>query len=144
MLFTIYLTDVLSARRGFMSVLRVKNRFYLCSLATARWRRIALRGCVIAISLTTLFPGVAEVPAAPTPNVGIVGGTVEDLNGAIIPKAELTLKCTLPCRAQTTVASDLGGFEFRNLTLGVPYQVTATVNGFKEWTSSTILLTADR
>jgi hypothetical protein len=121
-----------------------KNRFDLCSLATARWRRITLGGCVIAILSTAVLRGAAEETAAPASNVGIVGGTVEDLTGAIIPKAELTLKCPLPCMAQTTVASGLGGFEFHNLTLGVPYQVTATVNGFKEWTSSPIVLTADR
>jgi hypothetical protein len=103
-----------------------------------------MRGLVIAILLITVLPGIAEDTAAPASNVGIVGGTVEDLAGAIIPKAELTLKCHLPCRDQTTVASDLGGFEFRNLTLGVPYRLTAAVNGFREWTSSTILLTADQ
>src|ERR1700760_2852862 len=121
-----------------------KNGFESCSPATARWKRITLGGCVLAISLAGVLRGSAEDTAATTSNVGIVGGTVEDLNGAIIPKAELTLKCPLPCRAQTTVAGDLGGFEFRNLALGVPYQVTATVNGFKEWTSSTLLLTVDR
>jgi hypothetical protein len=99
---------------------------------------------MIAISLTTVPPGIAEETSAPESNVGIVGGTVEDLDGAIIPKAELTLKCPVPCIAQTTMANDLGGFEFRNLALGVPYQVTATVSGFKEWTSLPILLTADR
>jgi hypothetical protein len=83
------------------------------------------------------------VAASPS-DVGILGGTVEDVNGAIVPKAALTLKCPHPCRAQTTLASDTGGFEFRNLTLGVPYQVTATVTGYKEWTSSTILLTANQ
>ena len=128
-----------------MSVLSFKkNGFDLYSLATARWRRIILGGCIIAISSTAVLRGVAENTAAPESNVGIVGGTVEDVSGAIVPKAELTLKCPLPCLAQTTVSSDTGGFEFRNLTLGVPYQVAATVNGFKEWTSSTILLTADR
>jgi hypothetical protein len=121
-----------------------KNGFGLSSPATSRGRTISLGGCILAVSLTTALPGVAQNTAAPESNVGIVGGTVEDVNGAIIPKAELTLKCPLPCRALTTVASDTGGFEFRNLTLGVPYQLTATVNGFKEWTSSTILLTADR
>src|SRR5580658_7015741 len=127
-----------------MSVLSYKKiGFGLCSLAGARWRTITLGGCIIAISLTTVLRGVAEDTASVS-NVGIVGGTVEDVSGAIVPKAELTLKCPLPCMAQTTLASDTGGFEFRNLTLGVPYQVTATVNGFKEWTSSTILLTADR
>jgi len=64
------------------------------------------------------------------------------VTGAIVPNAVLMLKCPLPCRAQTTVASDTGGFEFRNLSFGVPYHVTATVHGFKEWTSSTIFLSA--
>lgn len=121
-----------------------KNGFDFCSPGTARWRRITLGGCVIAISLGAVLQGVAEDTAAPESNVGVVGGTVEDANGAIVPKVELTLKCSLPCRAQTIVASDTGGFEFRNLTLGVPYQVRATMDGFTEWTSSTILLTADR
>ena len=99
---------------------------------------------MIAVSVTAVLRGDAQNTAAPETNVGIVGGTVEDVTGAIVPKAELTLKCPLPCRAQTTLASDLGEFEFRNLALSVPYQVMAAVNGFKEWTSSTILLTADR
>jgi Carboxypeptidase regulatory-like domain len=121
-----------------------RNGFDRWSSATARWRRISLVGCIIAISLTAVLRVVAEDTADPESNVGIVGGTVEDMNGAIIPKAELALQCAPPCRAQTAVASDLGAFEFRNLALGVPYQVTATVNGFKGWTSLPILLTADR
>jgi Carboxypeptidase regulatory-like domain len=121
-----------------------KDGFDLCSSATAGWRRIILGGCIIAVSLTAVLGGVAEDAAVPESNVGIVGGTVEDVNGAIIPQAELTLKCPLPCRTQTTLASDTGGFGFHNLELGVRYQVSATVNGFKEWTSATILLTADR
>ena len=115
-----------------------------CLPATARLKRLALRGCVLAIVLTTVLRGAAENAAAPASNVGIVGGTVEDVNGAIVPKVELTLKCPPPCTTQTTVASDTGGFEFRNLALDIPYQVTAALNGFKEWTSSTILLTANR
>jgi hypothetical protein len=47
-------------------------------------------------------PSGGQDTAASESNVGIVGGTVEDVNGA----------CS--------------GFEFRNLALGVPYQVTAT------------------
>jgi hypothetical protein len=128
-----------------MSALSFKrNGFGVCTPATSRLGTITLGGCLLAILLTGVLRGVAEEAAVPDSNVGIVEGTVEDANGAIVPKADLTIKCPLPCRPQTTVASDSGGFEFRNLTLGVPYHVTATVNGFKEWTSSTILLTADR
>jgi hypothetical protein len=46
--------------------------------------------------------GGAQNTAAPETTVGIVGGTVEDVTGAIVPKAELTLKCPLPCRTQAT------------------------------------------
>jgi carboxypeptidase family protein len=128
-----------------MSVLTLKkNGFGLCSLATARWRRLALGGCVLAILLASVLRGSAEDAASQESNIGIVSGTVEDVNGAVVPKAALTLRCPLPCRAQTTVASDTGAFEFRKLTLGVPYQLAASVNGFRKWTSSTILLTADR
>ena len=121
-----------------------KNLSGLYSPAASRWKRVTLKVCILAISVTTVLRGVAENAADPEANVGFVGGTVEDVTGAIVPKAELTLKCPLPCTAQTIVASDTGGFEFHNLTLGVPYQVTASVSGFKDWTSSTILLTADR
>ncbi len=128
-----------------MSVVSLKkNCCDLYSPATAGWRRSGLGGCIVAIALTTVLPGVAQNTAAPQSNAGIVGGTVEGVNDTIVPQAELTLKCPLPCRAQTTVASDTGGFEFRGLALGVPYQVTATMSGFREWTSPTILLTADR
>jgi hypothetical protein len=74
-----------------MSVLSSKkNRFNLCSLATAIWRRIALGGSMIAVSVTAVLRGGAQNAATPEPNVGIVGGTVEDVTGAIVPKAELT------------------------------------------------------
>lgn len=128
-----------------MSVLSVKKNgcgFY--SPATVKGRRVTLKGFILAILLAAALRGVAEDTGSRESNVGMVGGTVEDVRGAIVHKAELTQKCPLPCSAQTTVASNTGGFEFRNLTLGVPYQLTAAVSGFKEWTSSTILLSADR
>jgi hypothetical protein len=50
------------------------------------------------ISFTTVLGGIAQDIAAPECSVGTVGGTVENVNGAIIPKAELALECPLPCR----------------------------------------------
>jgi Carboxypeptidase regulatory-like domain len=121
-----------------------KNGFGLYTRRMSKGKTIILEGCILAIVLTGVLRGVAQNPAALASNVGMVDGTVEDVSGAVVPKAELTLKCLLPCRIQTTVANDAGGFEFRNLTLGVAYQLAATATGFKEWRSSTILLTADR
>jgi hypothetical protein len=131
--------------RGIMRILTLKRGgFADCLRVTARRKIVALGGCVIAITLAAALQGVAQNTTVLESNVGIVGGTVEDLSGAIVPKAELTLNCSLPCRTQTAVANDTGGFEFRNLTFGVPYQVTATMDGFKEWTSSTIQLMSDQ
>jgi hypothetical protein len=68
-----------------MSVLSLeKNGFGLCSPARSRRRTITLGGCILAILSTTVLRGVAEDTAAPESNVGIVGGTVEDVSGAII------------------------------------------------------------
>lgn len=120
-----------------------KDEVDFSSTGSSRRRRINLAACIIAIVLTTIPRGVAQETAASDPDVGNIGGTVEDANGAVIPKADLTLRCSTPCRDQSTVASDLGGFEFRKLALGIPYQVTATANGFKEWTSPALPLTAD-
>jgi hypothetical protein len=120
-----------------------KDEVDFSSTGSTRRKRITLTACVIAILLITLHRGAAQETAALEPDVGNIGGTVEDANGAVIPKAELTLRCSIPCRDQSTVASDLGGFEFRKLALGIPYQVTATANGFREWTSPALLLTAD-
>jgi hypothetical protein len=79
-----------------MSVLTFK------SPATAGWKRATRGGCILAISLSKVLRGSAQDTGALESNAGIVGGTVEDVIGA----------CS--------------GFEFRNLTLDVPYQVTAT------------------
>lgn len=49
-------------------------------------------GFILAILLSAALRGVAEDTGARESNVGIVGGTVEDVSGAIVPKAELTLR----------------------------------------------------
>ena len=60
------------------------------STGSSRRKRITLAACIIAIVLTTLLRGVAQETVASDPDVGTIGGTVEDANGAIIPKADLT------------------------------------------------------
>jgi hypothetical protein len=92
-------------------------------------KRITAAGFVIAIWLTTPIPEVAQNTATRESNIGVVGGMVEDVNGAIIHEAELTIKCPLPCGAQTIVASDSGGFEFSNLTLSPDYSEPAGIQG---------------
>jgi hypothetical protein len=65
------------------------------------------------------------------------------VNGDLVPGAPVTLECPFPCKNQTTAANDSAAFEFRDLKVGVPYQVRISVEHFESWTSPTIVLTAD-
>jgi hypothetical protein len=96
------------------------------------------------ICLTTVLPAMAQTVAAPDPQVGSIGGTVLDVNGDLVPGASVRLECPSPCENQTTVADDNAAFDFRDLKLGVPYQVRISFNGFADWTSSAVALSPDR
>jgi Carboxypeptidase regulatory-like domain len=119
-------------------------RYDLISLVAMNWRKIALRKCIVAICLAAALPLTAQNVIILQSHIGTVGGTVQDVNGGVVPGAVVTLQCALPCRSQSTSSSDLGGFEFNNVALGIPYRVVVTASGFKEWTSSTVLLKADQ
>lgn len=103
-----------------------------------------LRKCLLLICLTTVLPAMAEDIAAPDPQFGSIGGTVLDVNGDLVPGAAVTLECPSPCESQKSTANDTAAFDFRDLKLGVPYQVHVSVNGFEDWTAPAIVLTPDR
>jgi hypothetical protein len=103
-----------------------------------------LRKCLLLICLTTVLPAMAEDISASDPQLGDIGGTVLDVNGDLVPEALVTLECASPCENRTQTANDTAAFEFRDLKLGVPYQVHISVNGFEDWTSPAIVLTPDR
>ncbi len=100
--------------------------------------------CLLVICLTTVLPAMAQDVAAPEPQIGSISGTVLDVNGGLVPGALVTLQCLSPCENQTATANDTAAFDFRDLKLGVPYQVRITVNDFEDWTSPAIVLTPDR
>ena len=99
---------------------------------------------LIALWLVWALPGFAEDVSLPSPDPGSIGGTVLDVNGGVVPGAAVVLRCPSPCEGQSTLASDTGGFEFRKLSLGTPYQIDVSADGFKDWTSPTISLTPDQ
>jgi hypothetical protein len=100
--------------------------------------------CIAAICLAAALSALAHRVFAAEPDIGTVSGTVIDETGGIVPGAIVTLKCFVQCDNRSTVASDMGAFEFHKLALSVPYQITVTANGFNDWTSPSILLTTDQ
>jgi len=102
------------------------------------------RICLLLICLTAALPAIAQSITAPDPQTGSISGTVIDVNDDIVPGATVTLQCPSPCENRTATADDNAAFDFRNLKLGVPYQVRISVNGFEDWTSPAIVLTPDR
>src|SRR5262249_10078357 len=40
-------------------------------------------------------------------------------------------------------ASDTGAFEFANVSFGTPYEIALSASGFRDWTSSPIVLTPE-
>jgi hypothetical protein len=103
-----------------------------------------LRTWLLLFCLTAALPAMAQSIAAPAPQLGDISGTVIDVNDDLVPGATVTLQCPSPCENQTATADDNAAFDFRNLKLGVPYQIRITVNGFEDWTSPAIVLTPDR
>lgn len=97
---------------------------------------------------STFIAGVAQQPgvfralpvAAPEPQPASMSGTVEDLNGDIIPGAMVVVDGPTGDEHQTTLANDNGGFAFTNLKPGTPYYVRISAQGFANWISPAIVL----
>ena len=102
-----------------------------------------LRFLLVFVCLTTALPAIAEDISAPQPQNGSIGGTVLDVAGDVVPGAKVTLECSTPCQNQTAVAGETAAFDFRNLSLGVPYTIRVASKGFSDWTSSALVLTPD-
>lgn len=82
-----------------------------------------------------------QLSSVPDPQRGTICGTVEDVNGGIIPGAKIALNPDTPDNHQETVAGDNGFFQFANVQPGVTYHVTASAPDFADWTSAPVTLT---
>lgn len=102
-----------------------------------------LRFGLLLICVAMILPAPAQEIAAAGPPLGTISGTVLDVNGGIVPGAAVTLQCSSPCQNKTATADDNAGFAFRDLKLGVPYQIQVSMNQFEPWTSAPIVLTPD-
>jgi len=102
-----------------------------------------LKKCLLLICVTMVLPAIAQDIAVPDSHFGGISGTVLDVNGDLVPGALVTLQCPSPCENQTEASDDSAAFNFRDLKMGVPYQVRISVNGFEEWTAPVVVLTPE-
>jgi hypothetical protein len=102
------------------------------------------RKYLVALLFICALKGFAESAERLKSGIGSISGTVMDVNGAIVPEATVVLRCESPCNAESTVASDTGGFEFSALTLGIRYEIDVSANGFEDWSSAPIVLTSEQ
>lgn len=109
-------------------------------------RDLMLRKYLIALPLIWSIPGFAQTGAHNSGRLanGMISGTVLDVNGDLVPGAIVKLECAVPCEGETSTADENANFSFRNLQLGVPYQIRISANNFEDWTSPAIPLTPDQ
>jgi len=79
--------------------------------------------------------------AAPLPSpAATISGTVQDVNGDLVPGATVVLKASSSDDRREVVADDNAGFKFDSVTPGIPYEVSVHTKGFSDWTSPSIVL----
>ncbi len=98
--------------------------------------------CLLILFVSVACAALAQVsappPSAPQPQTATVTGTVLDVNGGIVPAANVVLLGSSPTDRQRTVTNDNGGFQFGHLNPEVTYNITVSAPGFADWTSAAI------
>lgn len=92
-----------------------------------------LRAFLILV-LTANAAGAQEI-SAPEPQTGTLSGTVIDVSDTTVPGATIVLKGPGDSALRTVTTNENGFFVLNNLTPGIPYEVTASAEGYSTWTS---------
>ena len=74
--------------------------------------------------------------SAPTPQTGVVRGTVTDSDGAAIPDAAVLLQGPTPENRYVVRSDDGGSFHVIGVKSAVSYAVSVSANGFGTWNST--------
>jgi len=96
----------------------------------------ALVICLWAATIT-----VAQQVSAPVPKPGTIIGTVQDVNGGVVPGATVVLRGSSPGYKRRTVSQDNGFFQFDAVKPGTLYYLTISAQEFADWTSRDLILT---
>jgi hypothetical protein len=86
-------------------------------------------------------PGAAlAASTAPNPAAATITGTVEDVNGDLVPGATIVLSSASAGDRREAIADDNAAFKFDSVTPGIPYEVIIELKGFTSWKSASIVL----
>lgn len=91
--------------------------------------------CVYATTMA-----VAQQVSAPSPRPATIIGTVEDVNGGVVPGATVVLRASSPGNERRVVSKDNGSFQFDNVQPARLYHVAVSAKGFADWTSNDVVL----
>jgi len=80
----------------------------------------------------------AAVPLAS--GAATISGTVQDVNGDLVPGATVMLKSASSEDRREVVSDDNAAFKFDSITPGIPFEVSVHIKGFSDWTSPSIVL----
>jgi Carboxypeptidase regulatory-like domain len=105
-----------------------------------KWVVFALIVWFCGLGISKAQEQLTLLPDTPTPQPGIIVGTVVDVNEDAIPGATVTLEGPVVRDFRTVVSNDNGFFEFKDLEPETTYHVTISAQGFASWTSPQIML----
>jgi hypothetical protein len=104
-----------------------------------KWFVFAFLVCLCALKSSKAEAQSTQLPEAPSPQTGIIVGTVTDMNNDPVPGAMVALQDSAYQSAGSVVSNDNGFFRFNTVVPGA-YYVTVTAQGFADWTSPAIIL----
>jgi hypothetical protein len=94
-----------------------------------------LLGCLSSIRL------LGQQISAPEPQSGTVTGTVEDVDGEVVPGATVSVDGPAPSDHRTLTADENGFFTLNDLRPASSLKITVNKKGFAAWTSPAVILT---
>jgi hypothetical protein len=103
------------------------------------WRFFVVLLCLCGSRKSNAQEQLHLLPEAPTPEPGIIVGTVIDVNDDSIPGATVVLQGPTLKSPRTLVSNDSGFFEFKDVEPAT-YRVKISAQGFADWTSADLAL----
>jgi hypothetical protein len=117
------------------------------AIVTSRDLRSQNKAILICFGIGLLLLGIvpvklsAQMISAPSPQTGTITGTVEDLNGGLIPGATVAIKEISPDDHHGVITDGEGFFSLGDVPSAVTVHLLVHADGFQDWTSASVNLT---
>jgi hypothetical protein len=105
-----------------------------------KWRIFILLLCLCGSRLSEAQEPPPLLPDVPKPQLGMIVGTVVDVNNDPVPGDSVALEGSVLSHPRAVVSNDNGFFEFKGLEPTSSYHVTVSAEGFASWTSPEVIL----